>query len=276
MILGKGQTLEYLPPRKLGERIAWITAKVGPIVATGNNQYDRDGKAMSIMDVEGALAPLFAEAGVVTNWSVTTAALIDKVWRLDFHVTISASDNPQDKIEADWMDIGNSPSAARSFAVKGYYRCLFHLADAEDHQPPGIPPIGDVKKPATLRRYAGEIKKTWPAEGAGQDERSGVNRMAASAPAMTPAQPPQEAQADASGSVAQEEAVFPSSPVPLEDEVAELFALSLTLDAPPTLVQVRNKVAKNGVTAVRRELFMAHKRDHGPACSHLAALAGLR
>lgn len=131
---------EKIPEPKLGTRIAWITRELKAIVATGNNQFDQSKKALSIQDVEEALRPLLGEHGVVINWSVKTAAQVDRLWRLDFHVTVFNAEDLDDKIEADWMDVGNSPSAAASFAVKGYYRRLFHLADEEDQQAIGAAP----------------------------------------------------------------------------------------------------------------------------------------
>jgi hypothetical protein len=229
-------------PGNVGDRISSITAAVKPIVATGNNQFDRDKKALSVMDIEEALRPLLAEFGVVVNWSITNAALLEpqKLWRLDFHVTVFASGDPDDKLEAEWMDIGTSPSAAASFAVKGYYRRLFHLAEAEDD----LQTVTTVaaKKPATLRRYANEIKKTWGPE-------------------------PQ---------VAQGEEPLREEPASPDLDLTDLFALARTLRNPATNLQVKNEVAEHGLEGVRRRLIMAHARDcNSPACEHVVALSGL-
>jgi hypothetical protein len=61
-----------------------------------------------------------------------------------------------------------------------------------------------------------------------------------------------------------------------DDERQDLYVLARTLKIPRTVLEVNNKIAKQSLTAVRRELILAHARDHGPACLHVAELAGLK
>lgn len=237
--------------RPLGVRLAEITGKVAPIVATGTNQFDRNKKAMSVQDVEEALRPLLAEAGVVTNWSVTNALQLDsgqKLWQLNFHVTVYSSDDAADKIESDWMDVGTSPTAAASFAVKGYYRRLFHLADADDELA-ATPQV----KPKTVRQAVDQIAQAY-------------GDPAPQAQGATSPSPSQGSEADPPL----------ASTETGELDLTDLFELAHTLSEPRTNVVVTNRVSKVGVAVTRRELILAHARDHGVACDHVSQLAGLK
>jgi hypothetical protein len=55
-----------------------------------------------------------------------------------------------------------------------------------------------------------------------------------------------------------------------------LYVLARTLKEPRTVLEVNNKIAKQGIGPVRMELILAHGRDcKKTPCEHVAALAGL-
>jgi hypothetical protein len=205
--------------KTLGERISWITGQVAPIEATGQNRFSK--AAMSVEDVEDALRPLFAEAGVVALWSCTgheTSQDKEAAWLLNFRVAIYADDHPEDRIEADWFDVGSSPSAAESFAVKGFYRRLFHLASAEDEQrKAGAPPRRRQERGAEPKENGETV--------------SGPSRSAQD------------------GS---------SAPVPEPEELATVTGLASTLTKPWADAYLRQEVTTHGLDAVLRRLKLAH------------------
>jgi hypothetical protein len=93
---------------------------------------------------------------------------------------------------------------------------------------------------------------------------------------QTPPQQTQPAQVATSPQPQSEEA--DPTPVPTETgeiDLTDLFALGRTLRTPVTNLVVKNQVAEHGIEGVRRRLILAHARDHGPACEHVAQLAGL-
>lgn len=122
--------------RNLYQRLAAITGAVGSIRATGRTAQQQP--TISIADVEDALRGLLAEHGVVTGYRWNTLPTIvhagEKVttWQADLTVWLVNADKPDDAREDRITDIGTSPSAAVSFALKRYYRALFHLADESD------------------------------------------------------------------------------------------------------------------------------------------------
>jgi hypothetical protein len=250
-------------PKSLGERLSWITGQLAPIEATGHNRFSK--AALSVEDVEDALRPLFAEAGVVALWSITgweSSPDKEAAWLVKFHVTLMRAEEntplpdvmilpkdstltaiPQthtDRLEADWFDVGSSPMAAQSFAVKGFYRRLFHLASAEDESKQAAGPA----KPKNVREAVKQIAQTYG----------------------DPAQSVQEA-------------TPPHSPGDGTDPTpapAELLSLGVSLKEPWHEIYLKQELAKHGEAAVRRRLVMLHARDHGPACDHVAQLAGLK
>ncbi len=234
----------------LGERLSWITETVAPIDPTGTNQFSKP--AMSIEDIENAIRPLLARAGVVTRWSLVSDEHFkdgnQTLWKTLLHVTVYRDDDPSDCIDADWADVGTSPTAAHSFTVKGYYRRLFHLADATDEL---ITTAGPPAKAKTVQQAVKQIAATY-----GLPDQQ--------APGAISSQPkgketdPTPASAELTG----------------ELDMQALFTLARTLKTPRTVLEVSNKVSKQSYDAVRRELILAHSRDHGAACEHVAGLAG--
>jgi hypothetical protein len=80
----------------------------------------------------------------------------------------------------------------------------------------------------------------------------------------------------ATGGQAPVVAVTSPSPDSGELDLSNLFSLARTLSNPRTNFVVTNRVATVGVAATRRELILAHARDHGAACEHVAQVAGLK
>jgi hypothetical protein len=226
----------------LGERLSWITGQVDPIVASGMDQFKN--VAMSIEDIENAIRPLLAEAGVVTRWSLVSDEHFkdgnQTLWKTLLHVTVFRDDDAKDCIEADWSDIGTSPTAAHSFTVKGYYRRLFHLGASEDELKQAAGPA----KPKNVQQAVKQIAQTYG----------------------DPGQPAQSA----------------TSPQPTGDGAdptlasTDLLPLAVSIKEPWAEIYLKQELAKHGEASVRRRLVMLHARDHGPACDHVAQLAGLK
>lgn len=117
----------------LHQRLAAIQADIAPIEPTGQNEYKKP--ALSIGDVEEALRPLFAEHGVLTRWRRKELERIEpRLWRAVLICRMTNTDDHEDRFEEEWEDVGSNPSAAYSFTRKGYYKAVFHLADASDDQ----------------------------------------------------------------------------------------------------------------------------------------------
>lgn len=122
-------------PRTVYQRLAQVSAEVG-VKATGKTAQGTP--TLSIADVEDALRPLLAKHGLVTGYHWNAPPLIVgtegklTLWQADLTVWVATVDGAGDRLEDRVFDIGSSPSAAVSFALKRYYRALFHLADAED------------------------------------------------------------------------------------------------------------------------------------------------
>ena len=116
----------------LYQRISAVTQEVSTVEATGHNQYQ--ARAISIADVERALAPVLAKHGVVTRWGNPDLADIGngKLWQATLCVTVINADAPDDHFTEQWRDIGGTPAAACSFAVKGFYRRIFHIAEDDE------------------------------------------------------------------------------------------------------------------------------------------------
>jgi hypothetical protein len=229
----------------LGERLSWITGQVAPIEATGHNRFSK--AALSIEDVEDALRPLFAEAGVVALWSCTgfeTAPDKEAAWLCKFHVVIYASNNPLDKIEADWFDVGSSPMSAQSFAVKGFYRRLFHLASADD----------ESVKASAARRTAQVREPVRDAPAASQAPEPSSDRPGAFSYAATGRE----------------------NPTQLEEPPVDIIRLASTLKEPWHPKFLAQEFGRLKEETVRRRLVTAHLNECGPACEHVAVLAGMK
>lgn len=137
--------------KNLYQRLSAIAEEVGAIKATGKTA--QGAVTISISDVEEALGERMVKHGVVTGYrwndapvmrEITTAGKINQrtgeigpegkmvLWQADLTIWLANADKPDEKIEDRVCDIGSNPSAAVSFALKRYYRALFHLADEDD------------------------------------------------------------------------------------------------------------------------------------------------
>lgn len=123
--------------KNLYQRIAAITAAV-QVKATGKTAHGQ--QTISITDVEGALGELTAMHGVVTDYRWNEAPTVIgnegkmSLWLAHITARVVNADNHDDRIEAELFDVGTSPSAAVSFALKRYYRAMYHLATEEDEK----------------------------------------------------------------------------------------------------------------------------------------------
>jgi len=119
------------------QRLAVVQEAVS-VKVTGANE--RGTKAISIKDTERALRDLLASHGVITRWhrinlesyEQKTSKGTMSMWRLHCRVSVINADDPEDKFEDEWEDVGTNPSAAASFTRKSYYKALLHIADADD------------------------------------------------------------------------------------------------------------------------------------------------
>jgi hypothetical protein len=124
-----------VPPANLYQRIAAIAGAVS-VRATGRTAQGQ--RTISIADAEDALGDLMAEHGVVSGfrWNARPEVVGQEgkvsTWLADITVWLVNADAPDDRLEQPLYDVGSSPSAAVSFALKRFYRALFHLASEED------------------------------------------------------------------------------------------------------------------------------------------------
>jgi hypothetical protein len=130
-------------------------------------------------------------------------------------------------------------------------------------------------------RQIGEIV-AWAEGASGSDQREGSSGAARVREEDAPAaetqalpQPQQAPEAISSQSKGGETDPPQASAETGELDLSDLFALGRTLRTPVTALVVTNQVAEHGMEGVRRRLILAHARDHGPACEHVAQLAGL-
>lgn len=129
------------PQANLHQRILAVAAEIGQIKATGKTA--QGAPTLSIEDVEDALRELLSKHGVDVDYSFRkTPRIVGQegregkvtIWQVDLEVRCINVDDPGDHSVSRISDIGTSPSAAVSFALKRYYRARFHLADAEDEK----------------------------------------------------------------------------------------------------------------------------------------------
>jgi ribosomal protein S27AE len=157
-----GEAPNGTAPRNLYQRLTAITAEV-QVKATGRTAQGRS--TISIADTEDAIGDLMAEHGVVAGfrWNAKPEVVGQEgkvsIWMADITAWMVNADDPRDQREEPLFDVGTSPSAAVSFALKRYYRALFHLATEEDEsrsvghgdRPPpagaGAPPASDARGP---------------------------------------------------------------------------------------------------------------------------------
>lgn len=157
-------------PATLHQRLAAITGEV-KIVGTGKT--DRGQRTISIGDVDEALGPLMAKHGVVSDYEFLDPPVILyeqptrgegllRVFLVHLLGIATNADDQGDRIERSLFDIGTSPSAAVSFALKRWHRALFKLVEDDDQepaagraqppQPPAGRPDGSVVTAAQKRR----------------------------------------------------------------------------------------------------------------------------
>ena len=122
--------------KNLYQRLSAITAEIKAISPTGKTAFKTP--ALSIADVEDALRELLAKHGIVTGYTFLSKpeVVTTNMWMVNLRVFFFNADKPDDKMECDVFDIGNSPSGAVSFALKRLFRAVFHLADADEE---GVP-----------------------------------------------------------------------------------------------------------------------------------------
>lgn len=156
--------------RNLHQRIQAVQGEIGRVPATGKNQFK--SPAVSIEDVENELRPHLARYGIITRWTFEEnglQALSDgKLWMVRLLIEVVNADDPTDSWTDRWYDIGTTPLAATSFAVKGYYKRLFHIASAEDESGPRAQATGrrDEQRPPSSPQAG-----TQRSNGAGQAQQ---------------------------------------------------------------------------------------------------------
>lgn len=125
-------------PLTVEQRLGEIQKAVDHIKATGKTAQGRP--TLSITDIEDALGDLFAVHGVLTPYTYTVDPIIHwpeskmPLWQVDITLRMISADSKNDYIECRLIDVGGSPSAAVSFALKRFYRALFHLSDEQDER----------------------------------------------------------------------------------------------------------------------------------------------
>jgi Topoisomerase DNA binding C4 zinc finger len=123
------------PARSLYGRLSAVQHGLGRIPPTGKNPFG--GEALSIGDVEAAIRPLLVEHGVLTLWSYVSLTQLEKgMWMAHLKVRLQNADDETDCHDDEWIDVGNNPMAATSFARKGYWKALFHIAEPGDDKLP--------------------------------------------------------------------------------------------------------------------------------------------
>ena len=141
--------VETAAARNLYQRLADVGREVA-IKVTGKTAQGT--ATMSITDVERGLGDLLSEHGVVTGYGfneppVYLADTKPALWQADITIWLSNADDPADCRQDRAIDVGTSPSAAVSFALKRYYRALFHLADEGDEKRE----VGQRREPAAAQ-----------------------------------------------------------------------------------------------------------------------------
>ena len=171
--------------RNLYQKLAAIAGEVGTVKATGKTQYG--DPAISIADVEDALRSLFAKHGVVSfyDWNEAPITIDKGLLQVDLKLSLINADDPTNWREFRLIDWGSTPSAAVSFALKRFFRALFHLADASDEGPQTtekIQPTDKTKKAASMpeRRSSSRGVPRGAGEAHNPTEQSPGGRAAAS------------------------------------------------------------------------------------------------
>lgn len=130
-------------PRSLHERLLEcerqiVIKKTGKTAPNAGSQ-----KTFSIQDVENAIDDLFVKNGILSDYTAIGPPTLYEpfgvsakfaMWGQGIKIRIWNADQPTESIEADSYDVGNSPSAAVSYALKRYYKALFHIADEKDER----------------------------------------------------------------------------------------------------------------------------------------------
>lgn len=117
--------------KNLYQRIAAVAAELKGLEVTGKNQYGV--AALSIDDVESALAESFAKHGIATLPKTLSLEWDGKLWIKEISLTFVNADIPEERETVTAKDVGSNPAAADSFARKIIYKGLLHLpGDAPD------------------------------------------------------------------------------------------------------------------------------------------------
>lgn len=158
----------------LRQRILAIIKQVEGTKPTGKNAFQN--KAYSVEDIENAIRGPLTQHGVIIRWSSANVQPVDQamwgrggpLWMHQLLVTMENAESPEDCFTDYQTDIGNSPTAAESFAKKAYYKSLFHIAEAgddvieeSDHGNPAQKPVEQPRQQAT-KTYV-DTRKAQPA-----------------------------------------------------------------------------------------------------------------
>lgn len=119
----------------LHQRLLLAISQIDRVKATGKTA--QGVKTMSIADVEGAIKKALAENGIITRPShhekpIWNPEAKPAVWEVDLIIRVVNADDPNDFYEDRTCDVGSNPSAAVSWAVKRYWKAVFHLSDDDE------------------------------------------------------------------------------------------------------------------------------------------------
>lgn len=122
----------------LHERLVRVAAEI-QVKREGKNAQGR--ATFSIEDIEKGIDELFVNHGILSDYSFNEPPTLYEqfgvsfraaMWGVNIHHRIYNAENPSDRIEADLFDVGSSPSAAVSYALKRYFKAMFHVAEVAD------------------------------------------------------------------------------------------------------------------------------------------------
>src|SRR5215469_2964383 len=102
-------------PLTLDQRLRLVALEVGEVGAGSTNRFGKP--AIGISDVENAIRLPLANHGVLTKWHNISMEFLnlggkEDVWRVRLRCRFSNCDNSENFEDAEWEDIGSTPSAA--------------------------------------------------------------------------------------------------------------------------------------------------------------------